>query len=171
MTTDKHYLFIILSHLIWVDLTGLQYMYKMVSSITFTVFECLHHFKRLLIMPNERLLQSCTRTIRYIISIQRLAATSVYTFWRRWTRENYSKICCKCLIHMIPRKMKNLLRSILKIYNLLVWKKNFVLIVKLTQNMNLKVTVGFDKNVSKIFHQIVIRVLIVMIVMIVSSNI
>ena len=34
----------------------------------------------LLIMPNERLLQSCTRTIRYRISIQGLAATSVYTF-------------------------------------------------------------------------------------------
>ena len=50
-------------------------------------------------------------------------------------------------------------------------KKNIVLIVKLTQNMNLKVPVGFAKNVSKIFHQIVIRVLIVMIVMIVSSNI
>ena len=38
------------------------------------------HFKRLLIMPKERILQSCTRTIRYRISIQRLAATSVYTF-------------------------------------------------------------------------------------------
>ena len=66
--------------------------------------------------------------------------------------------------------MKNLLRSILKIYNLLVWKKNIVLIVKLTQKMNLKVIVGFAKNVSKIFYQIVIGVLIVMIVMIVTSN-
>ena len=47
-------------------------------------------------------------------------------------------------------------------------EKNIVLIVKLTQNMNLKVIVGFAKNVSKIFYQILIRVLIVMIVMIVS---
>ena len=141
----------------------------MVSSITLTVLECLHHFKRLLIMPNERLLQSCTRTIRYRISIQGLAATSVYTFWRRWTKENYSKICCKCLIHMIPWKMKNLLRSILKIYNLLVWKKKYCVYCK-THTKHLKVIVGFAKNVS-IFYQMVIRVLIVMIVMIVSSNI
>ena len=34
-----------------------------------------------------------------------------------------------------------------------------MLIVKLTQNMNLKVIVGFAKNVSQIFYQIVIGVL------------
>ena len=138
----------------------------MVSSITLTVLECLHHFKRLLIMPNERLLQSCTRTIRYRISIQRLAATSVYTFWRRWT--SVCKSAASVWYTWYHEKWK-ICWEVFKKYIIYEYgKKNIMLIVKLTQNMNFKVIVGFAKNVSKIFYQILIRVLIVMIVMIVS---